>query len=201
MLSNSVLSRKFKQLMLISFTIAGLLLAGCTSAPKVRSDTAANTDFKSYRTFGFVPELATDKAGYTTLITQHFKLAIQAEMTALGYSYTNENPDLLVNFNSNVENRSETRTMPAATFNYGYYNYRRGYYTSIPVYRTEVDTVHYKVGTVNIDVVDAAKKQLIWEGLSEGVLKNKDLANPQGVISNTVNLIFQQFPGKQAVAN
>ena len=31
-----------------------------------------------------------------------------------------------------------------------------------------METVRYKVGTANIDVVDSRKKQLVWEGLVGG---------------------------------
>lgn len=187
-----------KRLTMLFCAAAALLITSCASGPNIRTDTAPNTDFSSYRTFGFMPELATDKAGYTTLITQHFKHSITREMTNRGYTYSETNPDLLVNFNSNVESRSETRTMPAATMHYGYYSYRRGLYTSFPVYTTDVDTIHYKVGTVNIDLVDSAKKQLIWEGVSEGTLKKKDLAQPQAAIDNVVSLVFEKFPARTA---
>ncbi|MDX3773231.1 DUF4136 domain-containing protein [Chromatiaceae bacterium AAb-1] len=190
--------RYVKRAALLFCAAAALVLASCSSGPKVRTDSAANVNFSNYKTFAFMPELATDKAGYTTLLTQHLKNSISRELTNRGYRYSETNPDLLVNFNSNVENRSETRTMPAATMHYGYYGYRRGIYTSFPIYTTEVDTIHYKYGTVNIDLVDAAKKQLVWEGISEGTLKKQDLAQPQTAIENVVGLIFQQFPVKAA---
>lgn len=194
-----MLSQTLKRLILTCTVVTSLVLAGCASGPKVRSDAAANTNFSSYKTFGFMPEPATDKAGYTTLVTQHFKDAITSEMTALGYQFSETNADLLVNFNSNVESRTDVRSMPSASFHYGYYHYRRGIYAGFPIYTTDVDTVHYKVGTVNIDVVDAAKKQLIWEGVSEGTLKRKDLEQPKQAIANVITLIFQQFPTRQTV--
>jgi hypothetical protein len=156
-------------------------------------------NFSTYRTFGFMPEPATDKAGYATLVTQHFKDAITAEMTALGYQYSDANADLLVNFNSNVENRTDVRSTPSASINYGYYNYRHGIYAGFPLISNDIDTVRYKYGTVNIDVVDAAKKQLIWEGISEGTLKKADLENPKQAIATVVGLIFQQYPTRQTV--
>jgi len=90
------------------------------------------------------------------------------------------------------------RSMPTASFNYGYYNYRRGFYAGFPLYTNDVDTIRYKYGTVNIDVIDAEKKQLIWEGISEGTLKKSDLEKPKQAISEVVGLIFQQYPTKTA---
>lgn len=169
-------------------------LAACSSGPQVRSDSVSNTNFRGYQTFGFVEQLATDKAGYTTIVTQNFKAAISTEMNRAGYQYSEQNPDLLVNFNSNIENRTEVRSTPSASFGYGYYHYRRGIYAGFPLYTTEVDTVNYKVGTVNIDIIDAQQKQLIWEGVAEGTLKKADLHRPQQAINKVVHLIMQQFP-------
>lgn len=180
-----------RHVFLILFSVA--LLNACSSGPKVRSDQAANVDFNRFQTFGFVAEPATDKAGYSTLMTQHFKTAIQQQMTLRGYRYSDTNPDLLVNFNSNTVNRSDVRSTPGIT-PIGYYHYRRGYYSPFMHYRTEVETVHYKVGTVNIDVIDAAAKQLIWEGLAEGTLTEKDLQQPQQAIAQAVQHIFNRYP-------
>lgn len=170
-------------------------LAACASGPKVRSDLAPDANLTNYQTFGFMSELATDRAGYTSLVTQHLKAAVTAEMTARGYRYSEQEPQLLINFNSNVEQRADIRTTTTtAVPYYGYYHYRRGYYSPFPYYQKEVETVRYKVGTVNIDVVDAARKQLVWEGIAEGVLNKQDIAQPRESMARVVNQIFEQYP-------
>lgn len=172
-----------------------LWLSACATGPNVRSDQAPEANLSAYRTFGFMADLATDRAGYTSLVTQHMKAAISAEMTARGYIFSEQQPDLLINFNSNVQQRTDVRSTPtAAVPYYGYYHYRRGYYSPFPYYQTEVETVHYKVGTVNIDLVDASKKQLVWEGIAEGVLRQQDLQQPREATARVVNQIFTQFP-------
>jgi len=172
-----------------------LWLSACAVGPNVRSDQAPDANLSNYRTFGFMTELATDRAGYTSLVTQHMKAAISAEMTARGYQFSEQQPDLLINFNSHVQQRSDIRTTTtSAVPYYGYYHYRRGYYSPFPYYQTEVETVHYKVGTVNIDVVDAGRKQLVWEGIAEGVLKQQDLQQPREATARVVSQIFSQFP-------
>lgn len=192
-----MLSISLKRLVVAATAVVALIISGCATGPKVRSDAAANINYASYKTFSFMSAPATDKAGYTTLVTQHFKDAISREMTALGYQYTESDADLLVNFNSNVETRTDVRSTPTASIHYGYYHYRRGFYAGLPLYSNDVDTIRYKYGTVNIDVVDAGKKQLIWEGISEGTLKKTDLERPKQAIASVVALIFQQFPTRQ----
>jgi hypothetical protein len=189
-LSNLILNRSF-----LTATALVLTLTACSSQPTVRSDQAPDVNLNQYKTFSFVEELATDRAGYTTLVTQHFKDAIVAELTARGYRLVETDPQLLVNFNSNVANRSETRSVPTTSYHYGYYHYRRGIvYAGFPVYNSDISTVHYKVGTVNIDLVDAAERRLVWEGVAEGTLKNKDLEQPRDATARTVALIFERLP-------
>ena len=187
-----LLNRKF-----LTATLLALTLTACSSNPTVRSDQATDVNFSQYQTFSFVEELATDRAGYTTLVTQHFKDAISTELAARGLRYVESEPQLLVNFNSNVTSRSETRSTPSPSYHYGYYHYRRGIvYAGFPVYSNDVSTVHYKVGTVNIDLVDAAQRRLIWEGIAEGTLKQNDLEQPREAAARTVALIFEKLPPK-----
>ncbi|HKL61938.1 MAG TPA: DUF4136 domain-containing protein [Woeseiaceae bacterium] len=173
------------------------LVAGCASGPELRTDYDGSADFSAYDTFGFAAELGTDRAGYASLITNHFKDAVRAEMEALGYRYTEQDPDLIVNFFTRAEERSEVRTRPSMTMGAGYYGYRYGLYTAWPLYQQEVDTVHYQVGTANIDVVDAERKQLIWEGVAKGRLTREALQNPRPAIERTVHDLFMQFPTRQ----
>ena len=100
--------------------------------------------------------MGTDKAGYSSLITQHFEQAIDAEMGMRGYQKVDVNPDLLVNFMANAVEKTDVRSTPSSsvTMGTGYYGYRGGMYASMPIYSSpDVETVRYKVGTANIDIV------------------------------------------------
>src|ERR1044071_6690938 len=103
---------------------AMLLIAGCatTKAPPTRIDYDKKADFSVYRTFGFPKETGTDRGGYSTLVTSYFKNSVTTAMEARGYKYTDDHPDLLVNFYMNTRERTETRSSPA--LGYGYYGYR-----------------------------------------------------------------------------
>jgi hypothetical protein len=46
--------------------------------------------------------------------------------------------------------------------------------------------VHYKVGTANIDVVDASKRKVVWEGRAEGELNDQAMKNPQAGVDKVV---------------
>ena len=171
------------------------LIAGCatTSPPNTRVDYDKNADFSVYRTYGFPKETGTDRGGYSTLVTSYFKSSISTAMEARGYKYSAENPDLLVNFFMNTRERTEVR--PNVGAGYGYYGYREGLYGGWPLYDRD-RTVNYQIGTINVDIVDAAKKQLIWEGISEGRVTEESLANPKVTVNAIVIELMRKYPGK-----
>jgi hypothetical protein len=182
---------------LIAMLALAVLAAGCAStrAPQSRIDYDKNVDFSVYRTYGFPKETGTDRGGYSTLVTSYFKSAISTAMEARGYKYAEENPDLLVNFFMNTRERTEIMSDPRLSTGFGYYGYRYGLYNAWPRYDYD-RTVTYKVGTINIDIVDAEKKQLVWEGVSEGRVSDEMMANPKVTVNAVVTELMRQYPGK-----
>lgn len=184
--------------------VVALMLTACAIGPDVRTDFNPQVDFTKYDTFGWVSELGTDRAGYSTLTTNYFKESVRREMEQLSYTYTERDPDLLVNFYASIRERTETYARyPHAIFGYGYYGYRYGLYSPWPQYgfgfgpRFNYETVHYTVGTANIDVIDADERQMIWEGVAEGRLIGEKFERPGQAIADTVSDIFERFPTRQ----
>lgn len=177
--------------------VAALALVGCatTSGPDIRIDYDRTADMGSFKTYGFPESVGTDRAGYSTLVTSYFKDAVNREMQRRGYVYDAEDPDLLVNFFSNVREVTDVRTTPSATFGYGYYGYRYGMYGAWPLYDQDEYAVRYKVGTVNLDIVDGERMQLIWEGVAEGRITREDMTNPRVAIDAVVAELFQRYSG------
>lgn len=169
-------------------------LTACATGPKIRTDYDRSVNLATYRTYGFAQELGTDRGGYSTLVTGHFKRAVSREMEARGYTFSADRPDLLVNFFTSVRERTEVQSTPRASVGFGYYRYRTGLYTAWPLYGRDVDTTTYQIGTASIDVVDAARRQLVWEGTAEGALSDKVLENPGPAIDKAVTQIFAKYP-------
>jgi hypothetical protein len=69
-------------------------------------------------------------------------------------------------------------------------------YAAGPIGGTDVETVRYKQGTANIDVVDAARKQLVWEGVAEGKITDKMMKSPQATIDAVITDMFSEYPVK-----
>jgi hypothetical protein len=186
----------FKAKLISILALSAALLAGCatTRAPQTRVDYDKSSDFSVYRTFGFPAETGTDRGGYSTLVTSYFKSAVTTAMEARGYTYAQEKPDLLVNFFMNTTERTEYRGSRMGA-GYGYYGYRYGLYSPWPMYEDD-RSVTYKYGTINVDIVDAEKKQLIWEGVSEGRVTEEALENQKVTINAVVTELMRQYPGR-----
>lgn len=167
---------------LSAVAITAALLAGCTSAPQVRVDQDPAVDLKAYRTFAFQPQPATELAGYTSLVQQRLKAATRAQMERLGYAYSEQSPQLLVNVVLRVAEKQEIHGTP------GRFGGWRGAGSSI-------DTEHYKAGTLRIDVVDARRRALAWQGVAEGRLADEALQSPGPAVEKAVAEIFARWPG------
>ena len=169
-------------------------LSACATGPTIRADTDPSVDLSSYRTFGFFEKVSTDKTAYTTLVSTRLKEATRRELEKRGYLYSSANPQLLANFGLNVLDKQEIRSTPTASVGYGYYGYRAGMYGVWGGYPQDIDTINYKEGTLTIDLVDASKKQLIWQGTAQGRVDKKAIENPGPAIDAVVGEIFARFP-------
>jgi hypothetical protein len=187
---------------------AAVVLVACASSsgaktPKkmqVRTHVDPQAQFSSYRTYGFVPMPGTNIEGKTTALTIHFMRAVRHEMDARGYSYTEDSPDLWVNFNANPRATGDTQTNVTPAHGYSsYYGYRGDLY-GIPVLmeHDQEETVTYRVGTGNVDVVDARKKMLIWVGIAEGRITEEMIADPGPALARIVADMFDHYPAKAA---
>jgi hypothetical protein len=171
-----------------------LVLAACESGPKIRSNSDPAANFATYKTYAFMDKLGTDRGGVATPLTSYFKESVSREMNARGFRQVEGgDADLLVNFSANAQEKVDVRSTPAPVYG-GYYGYRGGVYGGW-YGGTDVDTVRYKVGTANVDLVDARRKQLVWEGIAEGRLGKKAMEDPRAAVSLVVGEMFKQFPG------
>jgi hypothetical protein len=183
---------------LLAGAAALAVMAGCASGPTIRSNVDPSANLSTYKTYMFAEKVGTDRPGYATPISSYFKESIRREMDARGYKYVEGGPaDLLINFNANAQENVDVRTTPGSTYGYGYgyYGYRGGMYGAA-AFPPEVQTVRYKTGTANVDVVDLSRKQVVWEGIAEARLTDKMMKDPRTAISNVITEMFLQFPGR-----
>jgi hypothetical protein len=168
------------------------MLASCASGPTIRSNMDESVDFNRFRTFDFLVPLGTDREGFQTLISQQLVSSAERELLARGLTRTATNPDLLINFSANLDQRLRITQSPGTSA--GSLNrHRRGFYNTWPSYQ-QTDIRQYTQGTLGIDVIDAARRQLIWEGVAISRVTQSTTDNLGPVLNDAVVEIFRDFP-------
>lgn len=175
---------------LTALAVVGLL-AACSNAPIVRSDYDPRADFASYRTFAFVEPLGTDRAGYTTLLTERLKRAAALQMEARGYAFDGKNPDLLINFQTQVQTRTEYVGPPPMMWGYGF---GTGFYGGWPGYAFGPDVIQYNEGTMKVDLIDARRRQMVWEGAGTSLVGNAQQPPTDAAVQDMMSSIFSRYP-------
>ncbi|MGS0757648.1 DUF4136 domain-containing protein, partial [Roseateles sp. GG27B] len=160
---------------------ATLLLGACATGPVVQVEIDQKADFTQYKTFGFANPLGTDRNGYQTIVSGHLKAATQRELEARGLRLNDNAPQLLVNFNAELNEKLRVSSLPSPMLGFGmgrgYYGYRSGMYATWPMYRGELVATPYQEGALNIDLIDASSKQMVWEGVVTEAVTQKALDN------------------------
>lgn len=177
-----------------------LALAACASAPRVASQADPGADFSRYRSFAFYTPLAMEQNGYTTITSNRIRAAVRAQMEARGYVFDAADPDLWVNLNAYLQDKTRVTTMPEVDYDY-YYSYRARGYVAVPYWRDRTDVRQYTEGTLNVDLVDARRKQLVWEGIAVGTVGRADAQRRGEQIDAAVAAIFAAYPHRAAAGN
>ncbi len=185
----------------LALAAALLALAGCAApGPQIRAEYDRSVDLRQYKTFAFFSPLATDKEGYQTAVSQYLKAAARRELESRGLRYDEAAPQLLVNFGAKLNDKLRVNQTSTPTIGMGfglgggYYGYRGGLYSSWPLYTNETQVSTYQEGTLNVDLVDPARKALVWEGVAVGKVTQKTLDNLQPTIDSVVAAIFERYP-------
>jgi len=160
------------------------IVASCDSV-QVYSDYDKSVDFKQYKTFAFMKS-GIDKVEISDLDKKRILNAIDRQMQSKGFTKS-ENPDLLVNiFTKSREEVSVNQ------FNAGW-GYGWGYGWNPYMYGGQTTVSSSTEGTLYIDLIDAKKKELIWQGEGTGTL-SKNMDEKDAIVNDIVTQILAQYP-------
>ncbi|MBF9220318.1 DUF4136 domain-containing protein [Hymenobacter ruricola] len=165
-----------------------LTLAGCAAEQVQHTEQQSNVDFRAYKTYNFLDVTARNEAAFQGPGTgiETLKQAIGREMERRGYQLS-ASPDLLVNIGVMTQDKVQTRetTLRDAPIYLGQRNY---HWQS-----QDVVVGHYEEGTATVEVVDAARQELIWQGSVKSVLTpNADKLAKR--IDSAVAALFEKYP-------
>jgi len=168
--------------------LVALLLAACATGPRVTTEADPEADFARFRTFAFYEPLALETRGYTTLLSARLKDEARRQMEVRGYVY-----DVRVNLNAFVEEKTDVVTVPTTGYA-TYYSYRARAFVTVPVWHERSQVMQYTEGTINVDLVDARAKQLVWEGVAVGSAAGATPAERRERAVLSIAKIFEAFP-------
>lgn len=143
--------------------IAGLAFLVSCSSVSVKEDYNPSTDFSVYKTYSLYTAQEGDKdpLAANPIARDRLYRAADKELSAKGLRKVDGQGDLVVVIVAGVQQKAQVEQYGG----YGWYG--RGGYTSID---------YYNEGTVVVDLVDAAKKELVWRGTGTGTLPNSQSA-------------------------
>ncbi len=161
----------------------GVFMTSCNTV-KVATDYDQNVDFNQYKTYAFFKP-GIDKAEISDLDKKRILRAIETEMTANGFTKS-QDPNLLVSiFTKTKENINIYQDNM-----YGYYGWGWN-----PWYwgagRNTVSRT--SEGTLYIDFIDAGKKELVWQGMGTAALA-QEVNRKQERINEIVKEILEKYP-------
>lgn len=180
------------------FKLLSLLLVfiatSCVSV-RVSSDYDKNIDFTQYKTFAFYKK-GIEKVEISDLDKRRILRAIESDLLAKGLTKS-ENPDLLVNIFTKSREKIDV-------YNNNYLGWYPWYYGGFGFYRGGPFGFGYGAynnvsrsteGTLFIDLIDANKKELAWQGMGTGILTtSNDVSKKEARIKEFVNEIMAKYP-------
>ncbi len=188
-----------KALRLLPLLGAVLLLASCSTV-RVASDYDKDTNFSDYKTFAFYKP-GIDKAEISDLDKKRVLRAVEAEMLAKGFTKSS-NPAVLVSIFTKAKERVDVYQNNFG-FNGGWgwgggfwggwggpWGWNNGFYNNTVSRTTQ--------GTLYIDLIDANKKQLIWQGQGTAPLVTGDVDKREERINLIVKEIMEVYPPQVA---
>lgn len=158
------------------------LAAGCASF-SVNYDYDPQYNFAKLKTYDWIP--APEKAPADEFVVKQVKAAVDKGLKAKGYSLSPQKPDFMIALHGGKEKRVDVQQWGYSYGRYGYYGGPYGaqpYWAPRPYYgyyggpgqdyyyRTGTDVYEYEIGTLVVDFVDSATKELIWRGTAVGIV-------------------------------
>ena len=164
-----------------------MVVSSCTSV-RVASDYDKNANFNDYKTFAFF-KTGIDKAEISDLDKRRILRAIEAELLAKGLTKS-ENPDMLVSLFTKSREKVNIYNNGWGPYGYGW-GWSPWYWGGYGYGGTSVSTS--TEGVLYIDLIDAKKKELVWQGMGTGYL-SKNMEKKEERIKEFVSKIMEKYP-------
>lgn len=172
-----------KIIKLLFLPIIALIITSCSSV-KVTTDYDTKVDFNQYKTFAFYKK-GIDKAAISDLDKKRIMRAVESELVAKGM-VKSTSPDILVSLFTKSREKININDNMYGGFYYPYY-----------YGMNRMSVSQYTEGTLFIDLLDAKKKELVWQGVGTGALKMSNVEKREARVKEFVNEIMAKYPPRK----
>ena len=176
--------------------LAILVLATSCATVKVTSNYDEKTNFGDYKTFAFYKK-GIDKVDISDLDKRRILKAIEKELEAKGLTKS-KNPDVLVNIftksRQKIDVYNNNRYMGWYPWYYNRFALRGAWGLGFGPNAYQ-NVSRSTEGTLFIDLIDANKKELAWQGVGTGALRSsKNIEKKEERIDEFVTEIMANYP-------
>jgi hypothetical protein len=170
-------------------------LAACGITSEVQKD--PDFDLNSYKTYAWLEK--DGSKSYKDFQESYLTDRVNQELSKRGWRKVNssENPDALVDYDIMIENELKNESEPVYSRPIVRYLYNPAtrrvttvWYPSQYLGERSY-SVHYKSGTITLNVVDNDSNKLVWQAWAETEVSNSRLDNK--TIDKIVKSIFKKF--------
>lgn len=171
------------------------IIAGCSSGYDIKYDYDMQTNFSTFKTYKWIDRTITDASGSArhaiesnSLLDKRIKSAVDTQMAAKGFALADSNPDIYAVYHVGLKDKIDV-TDWGYTYAGSYWGGGLG---------RNVDVYQYTEGTLIVDLVEAANKELAWRGSATGVVEpGRSPEQVQARINDVVARIFKNYPPKK----
>lgn len=183
-----------KILKTLPFLTLLILVSSCSSV-RVATDYDKNAKFDEYKTFAFF-KTGIDKAEISDLDKRRILRAIESELLAKGFTKS-EKPDLLVSLFTKSQQRVDVYNNSWGYGAWGWGGYGPGWGGFGPGWgwgwNQQPNVSTSTQGTLYLDLIDANKKELVWQGMGTGYL-SRNMDKKEERIKEFVAKIIERYP-------
>ena len=174
--------------------IAALVLFGCisASAQDIKYNFLPGTDFAKYKTYRWA---RVPNAQYPDqIIDGQIMQAIDAQLMQKGLAKGGEDAELVVTYQAAIDSEKRWNSYSTDMGGWGYGHWG-GWGGGMSSSTTTTTSETIRIGTLDVDIYDAAAKNQIWKGQASKTLgSGKDPAKVNKNLNKAMEKLFKKYP-------
>jgi hypothetical protein len=186
--------KQVKTWQILAALCMGLVWSVAASAQEVRYNFLPGTDFAKYKTYKWAK---VPNAQYPNQILDgQIMQAIDAQLALKGLSKSSgDDADLVVTYQAAVDTEKQWNSYSTGDnmWGYGRWGGWGGGYGGMSTTTTTSETI--RIGTIDVDIYDAAAKNQIWKGQASKTLgSGKDPEKVNKNLNKAMAKLFKKYP-------